>query len=160
MEVNRDMQAQEMSHERFMREAISEAQQAACRGEVPVGAVIVRDGNIIARAGNRREERGDPTAHAEMDALREAGKALGGWYLHGCTMYVTLEPCLMCAGALMQARLEALYFGAYDAKAGCCGSLYNLPVDERFPHRLAVQGGVLAEECATLLRIFFKAKRV
>jgi tRNA(adenine34) deaminase len=154
-----NMPTEEINHDFFMREAIEEARQAAARGEVPVGAVIVRGGSILARAGNRREERRDPTAHAEMDALREAGKQLGGWYLHGCMMYVTLEPCPMCAGAMMQARLQAVVFGAYDPKAGCCGSLYNLPVDERFPHRMDVQGGVLLEECAFLLKEFFKKKR-
>ena len=142
-----------------MAEALAEARLAAGRGEVPVGAVVVKDGRIIARAGNRREERGDPTAHAELDALRAAAAGLGGWYLHGCTMYVTLEPCPMCAGALMQARLKAVVFGAWDTKAGCCGSLYNLPEDTRFPHRLAVTGGVLAEGCAAELSAFFRDRR-
>ena len=148
------------SHEAYMREAIREAQEAARRGEVPVGAIIVREGKIVARARNVREESGDPTSHAEMEAMRMASKRLGGWYLHGCTMYVTLEPCPMCAGALMQARLDALYYGAYDLKAGCCGTLYNLPEDVRFPHRLRVTGGVLANECAALLKGFFVARRV
>ncbi len=151
--------AQRELHERFMTEALTEARAAALRGEVPVGAVIVREEQIIARAGNRREERGDPTAHAEIDALRAAAAALGGWYLHGCTLYVTLEPCPMCAGAILQARLAAVVFGAYDAKAGCCGSLYNLPEDARFPHRAAVTGGVLAAQCAAELSAFFKSRR-
>ena len=145
--------------ERFMTEALREAALAAGRREVPVGAVVVKNGQIIARAGNHREERGDPTAHAELDALRSAAQALGGWYLHGCTLVVTLEPCPMCAGAIMQARLEAVVYGAADPKAGCCGSLYNLPEDVRFPHRLKVVGGVLAEECAAVLREFFRGKR-
>ena len=147
------------THEDYMREAMRAAQQAARMGEVPVGAVIVREGRIVARAHNLRETRGDPTAHAEMEALRAASRLLEGWYLHGCTMYVTLEPCPMCAGALMQARLDGLYFGAYDLKAGCCGTLYNLPEDRRFPHRMTVQGGILAEECAALLKGFFAARR-
>ena len=147
------------THEDFMREAMREAQKAARMGEVPVGAVIVREGRILARASNLRETRGDPTAHAEMEALRTASRLLEGWYLHGCTMYVTLEPCPMCAGALLQARLDGLCFGAYDLKAGCCGSLYNLPEDTRFPHRMQVTGGILAEECAALLKGFFVARR-
>lgn len=142
-----------------MRAALLEARRAALHGDVPVGAVVVKDGKIVARGRNRREEQRDPTAHAEMEALRKAAKKLGGWHLHGCTLYVTLEPCPMCAGAAMQARLEAVVFGAYDPKAGCCGSLINLPGDVRFPHRLSVQGGMLAGDCAEVLKEFFQQKR-
>lgn len=144
---------------RMMRQALSMARRAAKAGEVPVGAVVARGGEVISTGRNRREATGDPTAHAEVVALRRAAKKLGGWYLHGCTLYVTLEPCPMCAGALMQARLDAVVFGAPDPKAGCCGSLMNLPVDTRFPHRLSVRGGVLEAECAELLKTFFRQKR-
>jgi tRNA(adenine34) deaminase len=143
----------------FMRAALRQARLAAEHGDVPVGAVLVKEGKIVARGRNRREERGDPTAHAEIEALRKAARKLGGWYLHGCTLYVTLEPCPMCAGAAMQARLEGIVFGASDPKAGCCGSQMNLPEDARFPHRVAVRGGVLENECGELLKEFFKAKR-
>lgn len=142
-----------------MREALRQARLAAARGDVPVGAVVVKEEKIIARGRNRREERGDPTAHAEIEALRKAAKKLGGWYLHGCTLYATLEPCPMCAGAAMQARIEGIVFGARDPKAGCCGSIANLPEDARFPHRLRVSGGLLEEECAAVLREFFREKR-
>ena len=145
--------------EKFMRAALLEARRAALAGDVPVGAVVVKDGKIIARGRNRREERGDPTAHAEIEALRKAAGKLGGWYLHDCTLYATLEPCPMCAGAAMQARLEAVVFGAWDPKAGCCGSLMNLLGDMRFAHRLAMRGGLLAEECAEVLKAFFQQRR-
>lgn len=145
---------------KYMRAALLEARKAAAAGDVPVGAVLVRDGCIISRGRNRREEKRDATAHAEIEALRKASKKLGGWYLHGCTLYVTLEPCPMCAGAAMQARIDSIIFGAYDPKAGCCGSLLHLPEDARFPHRPTVRGGVLEAECAAILRTFFKEKRV
>lgn len=144
----------------FMSAALAQARLAAEHGDVPVGAVVARDGKIIARGRNRREERGDPTAHAEIEALKMAAKKLGGWYLHDCTLYVTLEPCPMCAGAAMQARLDGIVFGAYDPKAGCCGSILNLPEDARFPHRMKVTGGLLEEECASVLKEFFKMKRI
>ncbi len=150
---------QKHTNEYFMRQALKQAALAAAHGDVPVGAVVVKEGKIIARGRNRREEKGDPTAHAEVEALRKAAKKLGGWYLHGCTLVVTLEPCPMCAGAAMQARLEAVVFGAYDPKAGCAGSLMNLPGDARFPHRVAVTGGVLENDCAALLKEFFKQRR-
>jgi tRNA(adenine34) deaminase len=142
-----------------MKKALRQAQVAAKKGEVPVGAVIVRDGVVIARAHNLRESRRDPTAHAELIAMQRATKKLGGWRLHGCTLYVTLEPCPMCAGALVNARLDALVFGADDPKAGCCGTLYNLPADERFNHRLKITGGVMANDCARILSAFFQARR-
>ncbi len=150
---------QKHTNESYMRQALKQAALAAAHGDVPVGAVVVKEGKIIARGRNRREEKGDPTAHAEVEALRKAAKKLGGWYLHGCTLVVTLEPCPMCAGAAMQARLEAVVFGAYDPKAGCAGSLMNLPGDERFPHRVSVTGGVLEEDCAALLKQFFRQRR-
>lgn len=142
--------------ESLMREALGEAKGAAKRGEVPVGAVIVDSaGRIVARASNRREERQDPLAHAEIEAIREAAAALGSWRLEGCTMYVTLEPCAMCAGALVNSRVPRLVFGAWDPKAGWCGSLGSLVQDARLNHRLVVSTGVLAEECGEVLRQFF-----
>lgn len=148
-----------MMDEKFMRAAIREAMKAWEKDEVPVGAVIVKDGKIIARGYNLRETKKDPTAHAEMIALRKAARKLGGWRLSGCDMYVTLEPCPMCAGALINSRLDAVYFGAHDPKAGCCASLYRLPQDERFNHRLAAEGGILEEQCGRLLTDYFRAKR-
>jgi tRNA(adenine34) deaminase len=153
------LDALEKEQKKFMAAALAQAAVAAQHGDVPVGAVVVKDGKIIARGRNRREQRHDPTAHAEMEALKKAAKKLGGWYLHGCTLYVTLEPCPMCAGALMQARIESVVFGAYDPKAGCCGSLLNLPQDTRFPHRPVVTGGVMEQECAAVLKEFFKMRR-
>ncbi|MGI6169907.1 MAG: tRNA adenosine(34) deaminase TadA [Christensenellales bacterium] len=146
--------------ERFMRAAIREAMKAAEKDEVPVGAVIVRSGRIIARGHNLRETRKDPIAHAEMIAIGKAARRLGGWRLEGCSMYVTLEPCPMCAGALINSRMEAVYFGAYDPKGGCCGSLYNLPQDVRFNHRLQVVGGILGDECGRVLTEYFRRKRL
>jgi tRNA(adenine34) deaminase len=144
--------------ERFMREAVAEAKLAARGGEVPVGAVVVRGGVIIARAHNEKEASGDPTAHAELLALRRA--ALGGVrYLDDCALYVTLEPCPMCAGACVNARLGAVFFGAYDGKAGACGTLYNIASDPRLNHRCTVAGGILADECAELLSRFFADRR-
>lgn len=145
--------------ERFMRAAIKQAQKAALRDEVPVGAVIVKDGKIISKAHNKKEEKNNATAHAEIEAITKAGKKLGNWYLDGCELYVTLEPCAMCAGAIINSRISKLYFGAWDAKYGCCGSIYNLPQDKRFNHNVATEGGVLEQECAALLSGFFKTKR-
>ena len=136
--------------------------QAACAeriGEVPVGAVVVKDGKIIARGYNRRESDQDPTAHAELIAMRRAAKKLGSWRLTGCTLYVTLEPCPMCAGVIINARVDRVVFGAYDDKAGCCTTLYRLPMDERFNHRAEIVGGVMEEECGRVLSEFFKSKR-
>jgi tRNA(adenine34) deaminase len=156
----------------FMRLALEAAAGAAERGEVPVGAVVVnprngRDGpveapdifSVVSVASNQREESNDPTAHAEVLALREASTKLGTWRLHDATMYVTLEPCPMCAGALVAARLRRVVFGAPDPKAGSCGSLYNLCVDPRLNHELEVSHGILGEECATLLSAFFALRR-
>lgn len=144
---------------KYMKAAISEAKKAAKRDEVPVGAVIVLDGEIIARGGNRKEEKGSAVYHAEVEAINKATKKLGTWHLDGADIYVTLEPCAMCAGALINSRVANIYFGAYDEKAGCCGTLYNLPEDRRFNHRPKVMGGIMKEECAQMLSDFFRAKR-
>ncbi|MDI6843296.1 MAG: tRNA adenosine(34) deaminase TadA [Anaerosomatales bacterium] len=143
----------------YMTIALEEARAAAEEGEVPIGAVVVCDGAVIARAHNRRETDADPTAHAEMIAIREAARKLGRWRLSDCTVYVTLEPCPMCAGAMHQARIERLVFGARDPKAGAVGTLYDLSSDERLNHRFTVTSGVLAEECAAVLRRFFERLR-
>ena len=143
----------------YMRLALEEAQQAATEGEIPVGAVLVKDGSIIARAHNRRENDHDPTAHAEMLCMREAAKILGDWRLRGCTLYVTLEPCPMCAGAMVMSQLGSCVYGAADEKQGCCGSVYDLPHDPSFYHRVTCLGGVMEKECAALLKQFFAEKR-
>lgn len=143
----------------MMRAALSEARSCLDSVDVPVGAVIARGDEILAAAGNGRERHGDPTAHAEILALRAASKAAGEWRLDGCTMWVTLEPCAMCAGALVLARVERVVFGASDPKAGFAGSLGNLAADPRLNHRLTVDGGVLDEECGELLRDFFRERR-
>ncbi len=142
----------------FMRTALLQAQQAYSEGEVPVGAVIVHNGRIIARGRNAVERGGDATLHAEMQAIREASRHLGR-RLEGCTLYVTLEPCPMCAGAIVWARIPRLVFGTIDPRAGACGTLYNIVHDERLNHRCDVRGGVLAEEAAELLRRFFRELR-
>jgi len=144
---------------RWMREALSLARRAAELGEVPVGAVVVRAGEVVGRGHNRREIDGDPLAHAELLAIAEAARATGHWRLQECTLYVTLEPCAMCAGALVNSRVERLVFGALDPKAGFCGSLGSLVDDRRLNHRLSSTGGVLAEECGDLLREFFAGLR-
>ena len=143
----------------WMRVALEEAEEAADRGEVPVGAVVVRGDELLARGSNRREEDGNPLAHAEIVAIGRAAARVEGWRLVGCTMYVTLEPCAMCAGALVNSRIERLVFGAADPKAGFCGSLGDLPRDGRLNHRLEVVGGVLGEESGELLRRFFAGLR-
>ncbi|HSL85013.1 MAG TPA: tRNA adenosine(34) deaminase TadA [Thermoanaerobaculia bacterium] len=145
--------------EQWMRTALAEAEAAAALGEVPVGAVLVRADEVVGRGHNRREIDQDPLAHAELLAVREAARRLGSWRLVGCTMYVTLEPCAMCAGALVNSRVERLVFGAWDPKAGYCGSLGDLARDPRLNHRLEVEGGVLAEECGRLLSSFFEELR-
>ena len=145
--------------ENFMRVAITQAEIAQENGDVPIGAVIVREGQIIGKAYNQREQLQDPTAHAEIIALTQAAAALENWHLNGCTMYVTLEPCPMCAGALVLARIERLVFGCDDPKTGACGSLYNIVQDERLNHRLEVTSGVLADECSELLQQFFRKRR-
>jgi len=143
----------------FQRQALREAETAAALGEVPIGAVVVRDGEVVGRGHNRRETDGDPLAHAEILALRQAAQATAGWRLLGCTLYATLEPCAMCAGALVAARVGRLVFGAYDPKGGFCGTLGDLVRDPRLNHRLEVVGGVLEEECSALLRGFFAEVR-
>ena len=145
--------------ERWMNEALRLAREAAARGEVPVGAVVVRDGHIIATAHNRRELDRDPTAHAELLAVRAAARALDDWRLEEATVVVTLEPCPMCAGALWAARVGGVVFGAPDLKAGSTGSLYNLGADPRLNHTYDVRGGVLAVECGEVLSDYFAARR-
>src|SRR3990167_3732749 len=147
------------SHEPFMRLALQEAEAALAEDEVPIGAVIVREGRVIASAHNQREQLHDPTAHAEMIAITQAAQALGSWRLDGCTLYVTLEPCAMCAGAIVLARIPRVVYGAADPKAGMAGSLGNLLQDPRLNHRCAVTPGVLAEASAELLRAFFRERR-
>jgi tRNA(adenine34) deaminase len=142
-----------------MMEALAEARRAAGIGEVPIGAVMVRGGEVVGRGHNRREIDGDPLAHAEILAIRQAASAVGGWRLAGCTMYVTLEPCAMCAGALVNGRVERLVYGAPDPKAGYCGTLGDLVRDPRLNHRLEVTAGVLESESAALLRGFFASLR-
>lgn len=147
-----------MTHEDYMSLALELAAQAAAGGDVPVGCVIVRDGQIIGRGFNRREACGDALAHAELEAIRQACAALGSWRLAGCRMYVTLEPCPMCAGGIINARIPEVYYGAKDAKAGACGSVLNL-FEERFNHKPRLVGGVLEAPCAALLRTFFEHLR-
>lgn len=142
-----------------MRLALEEARQAATEGEVPVGAVILRDSAVIASAHNQREQLRDPTAHAEIIAITQAAESLGGWRLEGCTLYVTLEPCPMCAGGIVQARIPRVVYGAADPKAGAAESLYTLLTDDRLNHRCEVAGGVLAQECGEVLTNFFRARR-
>lgn len=143
----------------FMRQALTLAEQAGTRGEVPVGALIVHDNTVIATAYNERESRPSALAHAELDAIAEACRKLGRWRLTGCTLYVTLEPCVMCAGALVQARVDRVVYGASDPKAGGVQSLYQILSDSRLNHRPEVEGGVLAEECGRLLSDFFRKRR-
>jgi tRNA(adenine34) deaminase len=145
--------------ERFMNEAIELAQRALESEDVPVGAIVVRGDKVIGRGFNQREKLQDPTAHAEMLAVTAAAEYIGHWRLEGCTLYVTLEPCAMCAGALVLARVERLVFGAYDEKAGACGSVFQLAADPRLNHRIEQTGGVLAGPCAGLLRDFFRRRR-
>jgi tRNA(adenine34) deaminase len=143
----------------WMAAALEEARAAAAHGDVPVGCVVVKDGGIIARGRNRREADRDPTAHAEVLAVRAAARALGAWRLTGCTVVVTVEPCPMCAGALVLARVDRLVYGCGDPKGGACGSLYDIPEDGRLNHRIAVVRGILEAECGNVLREFFQARR-
>ena len=145
--------------EALMRRALEEARACVAHGDVPIGAVVAREGEAIATAGNERELRRDPTAHAEVLALRGASRALGSWRLDGCTLYVTLEPCAMCAGAAVLARVGRVVFGAVDPKAGFAGSLGDLVQDPRLNHRAMLTAGVLAEESSELLRGFFRERR-
>jgi tRNA(adenine34) deaminase len=145
--------------ETYMLAAIETARIAEDNGDVPIGAVIVHQDRIIARAYNQREQLQDPTAHAEIVALTQAAEFVGSWRLEGCTMYVTMEPCCMCAGALVLSRMDRLVYGCDDPKAGACKSLYNIVQDERLNHRLEVTRGVLAEDCSTILQDFFLRRR-
>ncbi len=148
-----------MTHDEAMLEALALARTAAEAGEVPVGAVALFEGRIVGRGGNRRETARDPTAHAELLAVQEAARTLDRWRLTGVTLVVTLEPCAMCAGAMVLARIDRLVYGAEDPRAGAAGSLVDLTADPRLNHRFEVERGVRAEECAALLRDFFRAKR-
>ncbi len=146
-------------HEHYMRLALEEARAAADAGEIPVGAVLVKDGAVLARAHNLRETDHDPTAHAEMRCMRAAAHTLGDWRLRGCTLYVTLEPCPMCAGAMVMAQLSQCVYGADDPRQGCCGSVYDLPGDVALQGVTRWQSGVLADECAAVMTAFFAARR-
>ena len=145
--------------ETYMALALDEARAAAAEGEVPIGAVVVCEGAVVARAHNRRETDADPSAHAEFSALVEASRALGRWRLTGCTVYVTLEPCLMCAGLMVNARIDRCVYGAPDPKGGALGTLYDVSADPRLNHAFEVTSGVCEEESAQLLREFFRARR-
>ena len=144
---------------KFMKEALKEAQKAYDKKEIPVGAVIVKDNKIIARAHNVKEEKNDTTKHAEIIAIQKASKKLNAWRLTGCEMYVTLEPCPMCAGAIINSRIENLYFGAYDKKSGCAGSVINLFESGMFNHNVNVTGGIMEDKCASILTEFFRELR-
>jgi tRNA(adenine34) deaminase len=157
--MSSDPQPDRRSHDAFMRQALQEADRAFQEDEVPIGAVVVKAGQVIASAHNEREQLRDPTAHAEMIAITQAAGALGNWRLDGCTMYVTLEPCPMCAGAIVQARLPRLVYGAADPKAGAVTTLYQLLSDPRLNHRTEVVAGILAEPCGEILSRFFQQKR-
>ena len=147
-----------MNHQDYMRRCLELAAQAARQGDVPVGCVIVKDGRIVGEGRNRREEDGDATAHAEVEAIRDACRRLGSWRLHGCTLYVTMEPCPMCAGAIINARVEEIRYGAREEKSGCCGSVLNL-FEERFNHRPRIYQGPLEEACEAVLQDFFQSLR-
>ena len=145
---------------RFMKEALTEAERAYALGEIPIGAVVARGGEVIGRGRNMRGAENSPFMHAEMAAMTEAAKVLNSWRFDGCTIYVTLEPCVMCAGAIVQCRMERIVFGAFDPKAGGVGSLYDIPRDPRMYHKCEVISGILADECSDILRKFFENKRV
>ena len=147
------------NHETYIRRALAEAIAAEKQDEVPVGALIVRDGRVLAAAHNQRETLRDPTAHAEMIAITQAAEAIGSWRLEGCTLYVTLEPCPMCAGAIVQARIPTVVYGAADPKAGAVRTLFQLLDDARLNHRCEIVAGVLAEPCGAILSDFFRRRR-
>ncbi|MFQ6332991.1 tRNA adenosine(34) deaminase TadA [Methylophilus sp. 3sh_L] len=149
-----------MQDEAFMRIAIALANEAASQGEVPVGAIVVKDGQIIGQGRNAPISLNDPTAHAEIQAMREAAQHLGNYRLVGCTLYVTLEPCAMCSGAIQHARIARLVYGASDPKTGCCGSVVNLMAEQKLNHHCEVSHGVLADECGALLSDFFRQRRL
>ena len=145
--------------EKFMKEALKEAKKAYEKDEVPVGAIIVKDGKIISRAYNLKESKKDTTCHAEILAIKKASKKLESWRLEGCTMYVTLEPCPMCSGALIQSRIDKVVIGTMDYKTGACGSVLNLSNDYKFNHKLDIEAGIMKEECEKILQDFFKYLR-
>ena len=146
--------------ERFMKKALHQAKRAAAIGEIPIGCVIVRDGKVIARGFNQRRSRKTTLAHAEMIAIDRASRKLGDWRLEGCTMYVTLEPCQMCSGALVQSRIDRVVIGTMNPKAGCAGSILNILQMPEFNHQVEITGGVLQEECSAVLQDFFKDLRI
>lgn len=143
----------------MMRRAIELAEEGASQGEVPVGAVVARNGEVVGEGYNRTIQMQDPTAHAEILALREAARKVGTWKLNDCDLFVTLEPCPMCAGALVLARIRHVYFGAFDPKWGACGTLYDIPEDGRLNHKCKISGGILEQECAKILQGFFEKLR-
>lgn len=145
--------------EKFMKMALREAEKARDIGEVPIGAIVVKDGIVVGRGFNKTETTKDPTAHAEMEAIRMAAKTLGGWRLIGCDLYVTCEPCSMCAGAIVWSRIKNLYIGTMDPKAGACGSVFNIVQEEKLNHNVNIQTGLLQEECSKILKDFFKNLR-
>lgn len=153
------LQASERARELMMELALEEAAMAGEAGDAPIGAVVTVGERVVARRHNEREATGDPTAHAELLALRDAAEALGSWRLLGCTLYVTLEPCVMCAGAALASRLERVVFGAADPKGGACGSLYNVLADPRLNHEVEVERGVLGAQCSELLSAYFSFLR-
>ena len=148
-----------MRDESFMREALALAAEAKALGEVPVGAVVVKDGEIIGRGFNQPVSSHDPTTHAEIVALRDASQRIKNYRLVDCELYVTLEPCMMCVGAMLHARLKRVVFGASDPKTGACGSVVNLPAEEKLNHHATFEGGVLSDECSAMLKKFFQARR-
>lgn len=147
-----------MEHEEYMRQALELARLAMAEGEVPVGCVIVRDGAVVGRGRNRRETAQTALGHAELEAIAQACRTLGGWRLAGCALYVTLEPCPMCAGAIQQARLSRVIFGARDERAGCCGSIYRIPEDPALPGFCPCDGGLMEAECAQIMSEFFRGR--
>ena len=148
-----------LKKEKFMKEAIKQAKKAYDKEEIPVGAVIVKDGKIIARGYNKKEEKKDTTQHAEIIAIQKASRKIGAWRLQDCEMYVTLEPCAMCTGALIQARLKRVYIGTMDPKTGACGSVLNLLEDYKFNHKVEVETNIMQKECEKILKDFFKCLR-
>lgn len=146
-------------HARWMQEAFRQAEKAFAANEIPVGAVVVKNGQIVGRGFNRRERLSDPTAHAEIIALTAAANTVGDWRLAECTLYVTKEPCSMCSGAIVNARLAMVVFGCYDDEKGCCGSLYNICSDSRLGKPIPVKGGILEEQCLSIIQEFFRNKR-
>lgn len=153
------MEIEKKSHEFFMREALKEAEKAELIGEIPIGAVIVKDGEIVGRGYNMRETGKVSLYHAEIIAIENACKNIGGWRLTDCDLYVTIEPCVMCAGAIYQSRIAKVYFGAFDYKAGAFGSLYDFSKDDRLNHLVKAESGLLEEECSSIIKNFFKELR-